>query len=70
MTEKRLKNTIFLMYLVTEVYRREKNLSIEDFILLDKKYDILRYVAECPEVFDYLPASEMVREVDEYIHTS
>lgn len=67
MTEKRLNNTIFLMYLVTENYRRKHNLSIEDFLLLDKKHEIINYVAECPDIFDSLTTDEMVEEVEQYV---
>lgn len=67
MSEKRLNNTIFLMYLVTENYCKKHNISTEEFLELDKRYDILNYVAECPDVFDALTSSEMVEEVDQYV---
>lgn len=67
MSEKRLNNTIFLMYLVTLYYCREHNISTEDFLKLDGQYEILNYVAECPDVFDSLTGSEMVREVEQYV---
>ena len=67
MSEKRLNNTIFLMYLVTENYRRKHHMSVEEFIKLDNEYDILNYVAECPDVFDCLTDSEMVEEIEEYV---
>lgn len=67
MSEKRLNNTIFLMYLVTLNYCREHNISTEDFLKLDEQYEILNYVAECPDVFDSLTDSEMVREVGRYV---
>lgn len=67
MSEKRLNNTIFLLYLVTENYRKKHNMSIEDFLEFDKRYDVLNYVAECPDVFDGLTNSEMVEEVEQYV---
>ena len=67
MSEKRLNNTIFLMYLVTQNYCREHNISTEDFLKLDEKYAILNYVAECPDIFDSLTGSEMVREMEQYV---
>lgn len=36
MSEKRLNNTIFLMYLVTLNYCREHNISTEDFLKMDE----------------------------------
>ena len=67
MSEKRLNNTIFLMYLVTENYCKKYNISTEDFLKLDEKYAILNYVAECPDVFDSLTNAEMVEEIDQYV---
>ncbi|MCM1048037.1 MAG: DUF3791 domain-containing protein [Clostridiales bacterium] len=67
MSEKRLNNTIFLMYLVTENYCEKHNISIDDFLMLDKQYDILNYVAECPDVFDSMTDDEMVREIEQYV---
>ena len=52
MSEKRLNNTIFLMFLVTENYKKKYNLSSEEFLKLDDKYAILNYVSECPDIFD------------------
>ena len=67
MSEKRVDNTIFLMYLVTENYCKKHNLSAEEFLKLDDRYAILNYVAECPGIFDSLTVEEMVEEVEEYI---
>lgn len=67
MSEKRLNNTIFLMYLVTKNYCKKHNLSTEDFLKLDDEYEILNYVAECPDIFDSLTSSEMVEEVEQYV---
>lgn len=67
MSEKRLNNTIFLMYLVTEKYCKKHNISIDEFLEIDKKYAILNYVSECPDVFDSMTDSEMVEEVEQYV---
>lgn len=67
MSEKRINNTIFLMYLVTENFCKKHGLSTQDFLKLDEKYAILNYVAECPDIFDAMTENEMVQEVDEYV---
>lgn len=67
MSEKRLNNTIFLMYLVTENYCKKYNISTEDFLKLDEKYAILNYVAECPDIFDSLTNDEMIEEIEQYV---
>lgn len=67
MSEKRLNNTIFLMFLVTDNYCRAHNMTPKEFRELDKKYDILNYVAECPDVFDSMTDDEMVEEIEQYV---
>ncbi len=67
MSEKRLNNTIFLMYLVTENYKKKHTLSSADFFELDKKYAILNYISECPDIFDSMTEQEMVEEIEQYV---
>ncbi len=67
MSEKRLNNTIFLMYLVTNNYCKAHNISAKEFLKLDEKYSILNYVSECPDIFDSMTDSEMVEEIDRYV---
>lgn len=67
MKQLRLDNSIFLMYLASEEYRREHKLSLSEFLLLDKKYRILSYIAECPDVFDSMTEQEMSKEIDRYV---
>lgn len=65
--EKRLNNTIFLMFLVTSNYCKAHNITAREFLSLDRKYDILNYVSECPDIFDSMTDHEMVEEVDQYV---
>lgn len=67
MSEKRLNNTIFLMFLVTENYKKKHALSSAEFLEMDKKYAILNYVSECPDIFDSMSEQEMVEEIEEYV---
>ena len=55
------------MYLATEEYKREHNLTSMQFLQLDEKYGILSYIVDCPDVFDSMTKAEMAREIDEYI---
>jgi len=34
-----------------------------DFEKLDKRYEILNYIAECPDIFDSLTEEEMAEEI-------
>jgi len=67
MSPKRLNNTIFLMFLVTSNYCKAHNITAREFLELDKKYAILNYVSECPDMFDSMTNREMVEEVDQYV---
>lgn len=67
MSEKRLNNSIFLMYLVSTNYMKVHKMTKGDFEMLDKKYEILNYIVECPDIFDSLTEEEMVEEIDNYV---
>lgn len=67
MSEKRLNNIIFLMYLITKNYCRKHGISTEDFLKLDEKYAILNYISECPDIFDNMESAEMVEEIEYYV---
>ena len=67
MSEKRLNNTIFLMYLATDAYMRRHNLSRTEFLALDSKFGIVKFISECPDIFDPMTETEMADELDEFI---
>lgn len=66
-SEKRLNNTIYLMHIITQNYMKRNNITVRDFIDLNRRKKILNYIAECPDVFDGLPMEEMQKELEEYI---
>ena len=67
MSEKRLNNTIYIMYLVTENYKKIHSLTTEEFLELDKKYQIINFVGEYPDIFDSMKPNKMVEKIDQYI---
>ena len=67
MTERRLNNSIFLMYLASTNYMKAHKITKGDFEMLDKKYEILNCIVECPDIFDSLTEEEMVEEIDNYV---
>lgn len=67
MQDLRLDNSIFLMYIASEEYKKAHNLSSEEFLDLNKKYKILNYIASCPDIFDAMNEQEMVKEIDYYV---
>ena len=70
MSENRLNNTIYLMYLVTENYKKSHSLTTEQFLELDNKYHIINFVGECPDIFDSITGEEMVEEINQYVQAS
>jgi len=67
MSDKRLNNSIFLMFLISGAYCSAHNLTNNQFLQLDHQYGILNYIAECPDVFDLMSEDEMVTEIDNYV---
>ncbi|MCD8201539.1 MAG: hypothetical protein LUD47_05695 [Clostridia bacterium] len=67
MTDRRLANTIYLMYVVMNSYCEAHNYTKEQFMEINEKHDIINFVAECPELFDSMTRCEMVEEIDGYV---
>lgn len=67
MSEKRLNNTIYIMYLVAENYKKSHSLTTEQFMDFDSKYKIINFVGECPDISDSMTSQEMVEKIDQYI---
>ena len=67
MSDKRINNSIFIMFLLSGAYCSAHNISTQEFLALDGKYAILNYIAECPDIFDSMTEAEMVEEVDRYV---
>lgn len=34
---------------------------------MDRQYDILNYIAECPDIFDNMSEEEMLEEIEQYV---
>ncbi|MCD8201083.1 MAG: hypothetical protein LUD47_03340 [Clostridia bacterium] len=66
MTERRLNNTIFLMYLCLDIYCKAHDITARQFLELCKEHDIIHYVAECPDYYDSLPDFEKLEDMNEY----
>ena len=66
-SERRLNNSLFLMHLATEAYRRRHNLTRQEFLDCDSRYHLLSFISECPDVFDSMTEPEMADELDQYV---
>lgn len=67
MSEKRLENTIFLMYLATDAYMKRHGLTRREFLSVNERFGIVKFIADCPDIFDSMTESEMADELDEYV---
>ncbi len=67
MADKQLDNSIFIMYVAFESYKKQHKITSAQFLELDKKFSILSYIAKCPDIFDSMTESEMVKEIDFYV---
>ena len=67
MTERRLNNSIFLMPLAANAYKRRHVLTNDEFLDRDSHFHILHFISECPDVFDSMTEPEMADEVDLYV---
>ena len=67
MTDRRLNNSIFLMHLVSNAYKRRHGLTNDEFLDHDRRFHILHFISECPDVFDSMTEPEMADEVDQYV---
>lgn len=66
MSDKRLNNTIYLMFVITKEYCRVHDISVKEFREIDNKYGILHLVSECPDIFDSMTQTEMIEEIDQF----
>jgi len=46
---------------------RRHNLTRSEFLSLNDRFAIVKFVAECPDVFDSMTEAEMADELEEYI---
>lgn len=68
MSEKGLNNRIYLMHTCTQLYIKRTGISMADFLDLDKRYKILKYIKNCSWEFDGLPDDDMFHLLEEYIN--
>ena len=67
MPDRRLNNSIFLMHLAANAYKRRHCLTKEEFLDRDSRFQIRHFISECPDVVDSMTEPEMAEEVDQYV---
>lgn len=64
----RIANKVYIMDTVTSLYREKHKMTVEDFLKLNSKVDILGYICDCTWVFDGLPNEKMIEIVEELVN--
>lgn len=39
----------------------------QEFLSFDRRFHVLRYISNCPDVFDAMPEDEMIGELEGYV---
>lgn len=68
-TVKEVNNCIYLMDVITELYRVKHKLTVEQFLDLDAKIGLLKYISENTWYFAECPnKEEMLKRIEEYVN--
>jgi hypothetical protein len=65
--EVKLNQVAHLQTEVAHTYMRERNIKVKDFIDLDLKYGILRFIENGCEPFHLTGTQGIIDEIDDYI---
>ena len=63
----KLNQVAHLQTEVAHAYMRERNLKPADFVDLDRKYNILRFIANGYEPFHLTGTQGIINEVEDYV---
>lgn len=67
--DKFTENQLYIKVRLVTDYCKKRRISPLDFVKLDTKYDIFDFIDKNIEDFNYLDASEVVKEVENYIRS-
>jgi hypothetical protein len=62
-----INNTLYLQAEIANEYMRQHNLTPQEFVELDKKHDILRFLEIGYEPFHLTGTQGVIEEVEDYI---
>ena len=63
----KLNQVAHLQTEIAHAYMRERNIKPEDFINLDRKYSILRFIEDGYEPFHLTGTQGIIDEIDDYV---
>jgi hypothetical protein len=61
-------HVLYMQIRVANLYRKAHNLSISEFLKLDRETDLLPFVADAYEPFHLTGDPGILEEVDDYMH--
>jgi hypothetical protein len=64
----KLNQVAHLLTEIVHAYMRERNINIAEFIDLDRRYNIIRFIETGYEPFHLTGTQGVIDEVDDYIH--
>lgn len=67
MAFEKFDHVLYMQIRVANLYRNAHNMSLDDFIKLDRKTDLLPFVADAYEPFHLTGDLGIVEEVDDYV---
>jgi hypothetical protein len=60
-------HVLYMQIRVANLYRKAHNMSVGDFLKLDRETDLLPFVADAYELFHLTGDPGILEEVDEYV---
>jgi hypothetical protein len=58
---------LYMQIRVANLYRKARNMTIADFLELDRKTDLLPFIADAYEIFHLTGDPGILEEVDDYV---
>jgi len=58
---------LYMQIRVANLYRKVHNMPVDEFLKLDRKIDLLSYVADAYEPFHLTGDAGILEEVDDYV---
>jgi hypothetical protein len=60
-------HVLYMQIRIANLYRKAHKMTIDDFLKLDRKTDLLQFVADAYELFHLTGDPGILEEVDDYI---
>lgn len=65
-----LDHVLYMQIRVANLYRKAHKMTIDDFLMLDRKTDLLSFVADAYEPFHLTGDPGILEEVEDYVRSA